>query len=203
MIVPAWFVGALIPMIASQIVRLHQHDAASWIVWDYAGRLGGLAVLAAIPSARAVAFQWGKRRMSLWKMALWIVGIVLFDVYLGRWVSWRVNAAFPTTVLGTYFRPSGWLYLVDLFFGMALVAGSEEIVFRRCARYAFQPYFGNGYVSVVATSLLFGCYHWWAGLGNIVAATMVGVLLMLFLQRSGALWPVALAHYLIDVVDFS
>ena len=80
---------------------------------------------------------------------------------------------------GVYFRPSGWLYFVDLVFGMALVAGSEEIVFRRCARDAFQPYLGNGYASVVATSLLFGCYHWWAGLGTIVVATMIGILLML------------------------
>ena len=203
MIVPTWFVAALIPMIASQIVRLHEHDAASWILWDYAGRLGGLAVLATIPSARAVAFQWGKRRMPLWKITLWIVGIVMLDVYLGRWMSSIVNAAFPATVLGVYFRPSGWLYFVDLVFGMALVAGSEEIVFRRCARDAFQPCLGNGYASVVATSLLFGCYHWWAGLGAIVAATMIGIPLMLFLQRSDALWPVALAHYLIDVIDFS
>jgi len=136
-------------------------------------------VLVAIPSARAVAFQWGKRRMPLWKIAFWILGVVLFDVFLGRWMNSIVNAAFPATVLGAYFRPSGWLYFVDLVFGMALVAGSEEIVFRRCARDAFQPYLGNGYASVVATSLLFGCYHWWAGLGTIVVATMIGILLML------------------------
>jgi hypothetical protein len=35
---PGWFVAALLPMIASQVLRLHQHDAASWIFWDYAGR---------------------------------------------------------------------------------------------------------------------------------------------------------------------
>ncbi len=190
-------------MIASQIVRLHQHDAGSWIFWDYAGRLGGLAVLAAIPSARAVAFQWGKRQMSLWRVALWIVGIVLFGVYLGGWTGAIGKAAFPATVLGRYVRPSGWLYVIDLVFGLALVAGSEEIVFRRCARHVFQPYLGDGNRLVVATSLLFGCYHWWAGLGSIVEATTIGILLMMFLQRSGALWPVALAHYLIDVIDFA
>jgi uncharacterized protein len=201
--VPAWFLSAFIPMIASQIVRLYQHDAGSWIFWDYAGRLGGLAVLAAIPSARAVAFQWGKRRMPLWKVALWIAGIVLFGVYLGRWMGAIGNAAFPATVLGRYFRPSGWLYFVDLIFGMALVAASEEIVFRRCARHVFQPYLDDGYASVLATSLLFGCYHWWAGFGSIVEATTIGILLMMFFQRSGALWPVVLAHYLIDVIDFA
>jgi hypothetical protein len=45
---PVWFVAALIPMVASQIVRLQQHDPGSWIFWDYTGRLSGLAVIAKI-----------------------------------------------------------------------------------------------------------------------------------------------------------
>jgi hypothetical protein len=40
-----WFVLALVPMVMSQIVRLHQHDSGTWIFSDYLGRLGGLAVL--------------------------------------------------------------------------------------------------------------------------------------------------------------
>ena len=55
---------------------------------------------------------------------------------------------------------------------------------------------------VVVTSLLFGAYHWWTGMGNIVEAVLIGVLLMLFYIRSAALWPVVLAHYLTDMVDF-
>ena len=42
---PLWFVAALVPMVLSQIVRLEQSDPATWIFWDYAGRLGALAVL--------------------------------------------------------------------------------------------------------------------------------------------------------------
>jgi hypothetical protein len=49
---------------------------------------------------------------------------------------------------------------------------------------------------------LFGAYHWWTGIGNIVEAVLIGVLLMLFYRRSGALWPVVLARYLTDIVDF-
>jgi hypothetical protein len=32
---PLWFVAALVPMVASQIVRLEQSDPATWIFWDY------------------------------------------------------------------------------------------------------------------------------------------------------------------------
>ena len=60
----------------------------------------------------------------------------------------------------------------------------------------------NGYALLVVTSLLFGAYHWWTGIGNIVGALSICVLLMLFYRRSAALWPVVLAHYLTDIVDF-
>jgi uncharacterized protein len=201
--VPVWFVAALIAMLASQIVRLQQHEPGLWIFWDYIGRLAGLAILALVPAARAVAFRRDQVRIVMWKVALWIVGVVVADHYLGGWVRRTIDAALPATALGFYPQLSGWLYFVDLVFGLALVAYSEEILFRRCARHVFQLYLDDSRVMVFATSLLFGAYHWWTGVGNIVQATLAGILLMLFLQRSGALWPIVLCHYLADVIDFA
>jgi uncharacterized protein len=150
---PLWFLAALVPMVVSQIVRLEQSDPATWISWDYAGRVGGLAVLGAIPSARAVAFKWERLRITPWEAASWIVGIVLVDHYLCGWIRRTINAALPATVLGHYPKPHGWLYIIDAVFGLALVAYSEEIVFRRCARHLFQIYLNDGYALVVVTSM--------------------------------------------------
>ena len=199
----AWFGIALIPMVVSQTLRLQQSDPAIWIFWDYAGRIGTLAILAAIPSIRTAAFRREKIQIALWEAALWIAGLVLVDHYLGGWIRRTINAALPATVLGTYPRLDGWLYFVDVVFGIALVAYSEETVFRRCARHIFKPYFGDSFGLVIVTSLLFGAYHWWTGVGNVVEAALMGVLLMLFLQRSVALWPVVLGHYLVDIADFA
>jgi hypothetical protein len=98
---PLWFSAALVPMVASQIVRLQQSDPAAWIFWDYAGRLGALAILAAIPAARTVAFRREQLRIVPWEAALWIVAMVLADHYLGGWLRRTINAAWPATVLGT------------------------------------------------------------------------------------------------------
>jgi hypothetical protein len=200
---PLWFVAALVPMVASQIIRLQQSDPATWIFWDYAGRLGALAVLGAVPSAQTVTFRRERLLLAWWEVALWIGGIVLADHYLGGWFRRTINTALPATVLGGYAKPNGWLYTVDVVFGLALVAYSEEVVFRRCARQLFQTYLGDGYALVAATSLLFGAYHWWTGVGNIVEAALMGVLLMMFYRQSAALWPVVLGHYLTDIVDFA
>jgi CAAX protease family protein len=51
------------------------------------------------------------------------------------------------------------LHIIDVVFGLALVAYGEETVFRRCARHLFQIYLNDGYALVVMTSMLFGAYH--------------------------------------------
>ena len=198
---PLWFVAALAPMAASQVIRLHQNDPGAWIFWDYAGRLGGLAVLAA--TAWPVAFRREQLRMPWWQVPLWVIGVVLTDHYAGGWIRRTGNNLFPSTVLGSYPQPSGWLFWLDTLLGIALVAYSEEVVFRRCARQVFQPRLGDGWLLVLVTSLLFGAYHWWTGIGNMLEASLMGVLFMVFLQRSGALWPVVLGHYLTDIADFA
>ncbi len=55
---------------------------------------------------------------------------------------------------------------------------------------------------VAVTSLLFAGYHWWSGIGSITVAFLLGLALMLAYQRLKALWPVVVAHYLMDVSAF-
>ena len=99
-------------------------------------------------------------------------------------------------------RKAGYMSPIS-FFGLGLVALNEEIVFRRCARHLLQSYLDDGYALVLATSFLFGAYHWWTGFGNIGAAVVIGGLLMMLYRRSGALWPAVLGHYLSDIVNFA
>lgn len=197
-----WFALALFPLVGSQFMRLHQHGAASWLAWDYAGRIAALAILAAIPAARSVAFRREQCRISLLEIGTWIAGILLLDRLI-QWPQRLINTTFPATIVGVYPHPTGWLKLFDLVFGLALVAASEEIVFRRYLRKTLQPYVGDGTFAVLIVSLLFGAYHWWSGIGNVLLATTIGIFFMVMYRRSGALWPVVLAHYLVDLITFT
>ncbi|MGY3444512.1 MULTISPECIES: CPBP family intramembrane glutamic endopeptidase [unclassified Bradyrhizobium] len=197
-----WFALALIPLFASQLMRLHQHHAASWLGWDYVGRIAALAILAMIPAARSVAFGRQQNRIALLELGLWIAGLSLLE-RLGQWPRRLIDTEFPATVVGVYPHPTGWLYGFDLVFGLALVAASEEIIFRRCLRSVAQPYLGDRTLAVLVTSLMFGAYHWWAGIGNVLLAATIGILLMVMYRRSGAIWPVVLAHYLVDLIAFA
>src|ERR1700751_2695219 len=90
-----WFPIAILPIAASQIVRLQQSDPAAWIFWDYAGRLGALAVLGAIPAARKVAFRQERLQITGLEIFIWVTGIVAVDHYLCGWIRRTINAALP------------------------------------------------------------------------------------------------------------
>jgi uncharacterized protein len=198
-----WYITAIILIVTSQVIRLQQTDPAAWIFWDYAGRLGGLAVLAISPGLRKLAFAREPLRVSVLEAAIWILFIVLVDHYFCGWLRRTLNAALPATVLGLYPQAHGWLHTFDDVAGIGLVAYSEEVIFRRCALRILRPYFGEGGLMITMSSLLFGVYHWWTGIGNIAEAVLIGALLMFFYRRSMALWPVVLAHYLTDIIDFA
>ena len=110
--------------VASQMVRLHQHDPGSWSSSDYAGRLGGVSILAVIPTARAVAFRW---RDSEWPCGKSFCGSPVLWPPITIWAVGQDHDQYgiAPTVLGVYPQSSGWLNLVDVVFGLALVAHSE------------------------------------------------------------------------------
>ena len=200
--IPLWFLAPFVPMVLSQVVRLYQTTTEGWLIWDYSGRVAALLVLAVIPSARAIAFRRDALRTSWWETALWILAVFAFGPLIAKPFGHFVNVLIPHTQLGTYPDPHGSLLILDTTLGLALVAFHEEIVFRRCARFAFGRRFGNGLGMLLATSLLFASYHWSAGIGNIASNFFFGLLAMTCLKRTGALWPIVVAHYLIDAFLF-
>ena len=195
-----WFLLALAPAVASQVVRMGQTDPVAWVACDYAGRLGTLAVLAVIPAARSVAFARGTREVGWSELIMWIAGLLAFELIIARSIAWMIDAVIPGTQLTTTSSLPDWLYPVDVTFGIALVAYQEEVVFRRCARAVFNKNLGDRTALVIASALLFGSYHWSRGLGTIISAILFGIVAMTFYVRAGVLWPLVLVHYVTDVV---
>jgi uncharacterized protein len=192
-----------VPLIASQYVRLAMVEPPAWLAADYAGRLGALALLYLLPRARSAAFARTPRRTGWLETLAWIIALVLFDRVLHGTIRPAVDAALPNTKLGLYPDVRGIWWLIDMTFGLYLVAYSEEIIFRRAVRAVLQPSLGDGWAMIVVSALLFAAYHWWTGLANIAATFLFGLAAMLALRRVAAIWPVVTAHYLIDVISFA
>src|SRR5262249_13975941 len=164
--VPLWFGAALMPLVAAQIVRLYQTSAFAWLMSDYSGRLAALCVLWFIPAARTVAFAPQRLKVGVVEMVVWVIGITALYLIIDRPLSGFIDNLLPGTRMGRYPVLHGWLYAIDITFGLALVAYQEELIFRRCGRLAFCNWLGDGWAMIIATSFLFASYHWWTGVGN-------------------------------------
>jgi membrane protease YdiL (CAAX protease family) len=202
-VVPWWFIAVFVPLIASQIVRLGQATPLAWLACDWAGRLCALAVLWIVPAARAIAFTPGRRKVDLAQAVLLLMLLTGLYLIIDSPVRNLIDNTLPNTRLAHYPASQGLLHGIDMTFGLLLVAYQEELVFRRCGRIVLGNWLGDGWGMIGATSLLFGCYHWWSGVGNMVTATLFGIGAMWLYRRAGVLWPVVLSHFLADFVAFA
>ena len=193
-------VAALAAMIASQIIRLHQTEAAWWLAADYVGRLLSLAILFLAPTTRAAAFKREGLLVSAWQAGLWLSGLVILNILVLYRLGFELDTAFPETRLGSLPRLHGAPLLVDLTFGLTLVAIHEEIFFRRIARAILHPMLGTGTSMIIASAILVGLYHWQFGIRTITTAFIFGVFAMLSYVRMGTIMPIVVAHYLIDAM---
>jgi uncharacterized protein len=201
--IPLWFMAAFVPLLASQIARLGQTEPLAWLACDWAGRLGALAVLWAVPTARAIAFTPQPRKIGRAEAILWVIGLAGLYLIVERPLQALIDSALPGTRLGHYPPSQGWLHVLDMSLGLALVAYQEELIFRRCSRAVVRDWLGDGWSMIAATSILFAGYHWWTGVGNMITALLFGIGAMWLYRRAGVLWPVVLSHYLADLAGFA
>lgn len=189
-------------MVLFQVWRLGQAEAASWLAVDYAMRVTVLVLLGVLGNTRGVAFGMTPLRIGQGELSLWLLGGVLIALGFPT-VEHFLSGLLPDMRFGFYPRPPHLsAKVIDLTFGIGLTALHEEVFFRRVARAVFHR-LGNGLLMVIATSTVFGLFHWWTGPANMLLAGVVGAFLMLLYQRAGALWPAVAVHYLIDFWTFA
>ena len=195
-----WMVVIAGVTVAWQIVRLQQTDWL-WYPYDYAGRLVILGLLAIDPTLRAAIFRRDRLKISLAIVINW--GLLLIPgLWLVRVLTNAGGAVLPDLRLGFYPMIHGPLYLFDMSFGLVLTAFHEEFCFRRAVPFALAR-LGNGTVNNIASALLFGAFHWWTGIPNMVYAAVFGIIALAIYRRSGVLWPIIAIHYIADFVALS
>lgn len=188
-------------MLPAQIIRLHQVEALPWLLADYGGRLFVLALLFLLPVGRSVLMREERLRTGALEATLWVASLTALFAWSGVF-DW-LGHLFPETRLGDYPRLGGWLYLFDLTCGLALVALHEEMVFRRLAAAALETWCRREITLVLASAIIFALYHWWTGIGNMIACLAFGVAAMWCYRRTGSLWPIGIIHYAVDVSAFA
>lgn len=195
------FALAILAMLPTQLFRLTQTEALPWLLADYAGRLMAIGVLFALPAGRWCLKQKDDLRVGTLEAALWVIGIVL--LFQATPIDAYIAGLLPQAPLGAYPQSKGLLYAIDITLGLGLVALHEELIFRKLANQALTALGWGSWRIILVSAVLFGLFHWWRAPAGMVTSAIYGASAMICYRRTGSLWPIGFAHYLLDYFYFA
>lgn len=186
-------------------------DRPAWGYLDYVPQVAQIA----IPLLYIVHVNQGSwRTLGLckprWRDGAWafpamMLALVMSNAVAVVLLSLRTSAAEETRNIVEHIFPVAKSPLDYAAMGIASLAVgfTEELLFRGYILTRWQGFSGSLVQAVIVSSILFGIGHAYQGLAGVVSTTAVGLafgLVFIYLRR---LWPVALAHALLDFIALS
>ena len=200
-----WFLFALVlaPFYLNDFLLIDAKSATAVLIIDYGSRVLSLAILFLTPSLRTIVLASLRMPAMFWESIGWILVctavVASVHEFAGRVISRLVPGLdlfdFPV-IENNLVR---WL---DLTLGLALVAISEELIFRSAMGPLLRQRAYSPAAVLWVSAILFAAIHWSGGLGVIVTALVAGVLFMWVYQRIGSVVPLIVAHFLVDFLLF-
>jgi hypothetical protein len=173
-----------------------------WLAVDYGSRFLAIGIILCLLKQKiSLPYEFGLKRIPLRQGLMWMLLLTLTGVLIDQ-AGWRFfEKILPNTQLAMMPKiGSPFVKTLDLTFGVALVAVSEEIVFRG---YCYSALHGlmSPRLLVPVSALLFGLIHWSTGLHAVISTALWGVLPMVAMIRTGSVVPAMIAHYITDLVS--
>jgi membrane protease YdiL (CAAX protease family) len=173
-----------------------------WLAIDYGSRLLAVGiVLYLLIKKVSVPAEFGLVRIPFRAGLWWMLLLTLTGLLIDQ-VGWRFfEKILPNTQLASMPAiENPVIKIFDLTVGVALVAVSEEVVFRG---YCYSSLRGrmSARLLVPVSAILFGLIHWSSGLHAIISTALWGILPMVAMIRTGSIVPAVIAHYLTDLVS--
>lgn len=125
-----------------------------------------------------------------------IIGIPGLGLYFAAWALGLNLAVQPSTL------DDQWWMSVALVLAAAGNAWAEEVLVVGYLITRLQQLGWRQYTALVAAAVLRGSYHLYQGFGGFVGNVVMGLVFGFYWQRTKRLWPLVIAHTILDVVAF-
>ncbi|WP_432734751.1 CPBP family intramembrane glutamic endopeptidase [Maridesulfovibrio sp. FT414] len=196
---------ATLPFYLNDFSNIFIRHEPLWLAIDYALKLIPLAFLFILVKNRTLSrTELGLVPLPAMQFALWTTGMTTLGLCLDEpgFALW--SKILPPLRLGSIpISTDSPLYMLDMTFGLALVAVSEEIIFRGLAFSALRNKRMSTKWIFLVTGVVFGLIHWSQGPIAVMATAVTGSGLMLCMWRTGSVYPTIIAHYIINYLSFS
>lgn len=202
----------LVMEVAEFIFPLMPEDSAwKWLSYDYAKRIMIVGVILwSLTHRRLIrlsfATPWPLHEgapLGLIRLTAIVIGLCVAQVFIewGRIWSYSFLPDIRTNYPPHTIEPvAAWF---DLTIGLALVAVSEEFVFRSIACDVLKRFQFSERMIILFSSILFAATHLSTGLPTTFAAMATGATFMFVYLRTRSLWPTLTAHYFINLWYFT
>lgn len=169
-------------------LSLQMCSAATLFAW------GGLALFLLAGDGIRLPGSWRDLLPGLGLAAL--IGIPGLAFYVGA-----VHLGLSKQVIPAALTHPGWEIPILLVWSAANAFGEETVVvgwlLTRLRQLRWSPW-----AAIVASALLRGSYHVYQGVSAGVGNIIMGLIFGYFFARTGRVWPLVCAHFLIDAVAF-
>jgi membrane protease YdiL (CAAX protease family) len=125
-----------------------------------------------------------------------IIGIPGLGLYFAAWALGLNLAVQPSTL------DNQWWMSVALILAAAGNAWAEEVLVVGYLITRLEQLGWRQYTALVAAAVLRGSYHLYQGFGGFVGNVVMGLVFGFYWQRTKRLWPLVIAHTILDVVAF-
>ena len=174
----------------------------AWLLIDYGSRLLALGiVLALVRRKTSRTDEFGLTGIPFRSGLRWLLLLTAAGLLIDQAGSRLLEQLLPGTQLASMPKiTNAAVNIFDLTFGLALVALSEEAIFRGYFYSALHDRLS--FRSLVALSaVLFGMIHWSQGLPAILSTALWGILPMVSMDRTRSIIPAVIAHYITNLVS--
>ena len=206
------FVLAVTPFYLNDFVFIATETAPQWLAADFAFRFLGLMIIFVIlPLRECVRNSFAPLRnlyeplpMTAIRIGSMILLCFLGMVVIEYYVRIPLYYQFPDSHFFSYPEiENSLLYGLDITFGLALTAISEEFAFRAIAKKIISKFSNRTPVILIASSIIFAFIHWSHGIPNVTSNFISGIIFMALFLRTRSIVPPIILHYAVNVWSFA
>ena len=192
------FIGLSLIFILNDFLFMMSEGYIQWLLLDYGSRILALSVIFYLIKRDIISLSELKLNFINFKLLFFYTLILsIFGVLIFELLEPLLSEIFKDTNLVTFPKiENNIIYILDLTLGLALVALSEELIFRGLVLNILNKF--SKINIILLSSFIFSIIHWSAGVNSLIIAFIIGVLFMTVTLRVNSIYPVLISHFVIN-----
>jgi uncharacterized protein len=189
----------------NDFVFIYTETITLYLLFDYLFRIISIIIILYLLKIKIINLSYLKlnfvsfKTFVFWSLYLIFIGLIIFFV-----LEEILLKIIPKINLFNYPKYDSLISkIIDLTFGLVIVALTEELIFRGYLYSYLKDRKFNAAKIIIISSIVFGLIHWSVGIVPIFTTALWGVFAIVSVIKTNSIFPSLFAHYIIDLISFA